>query len=166
MRRQGCLCPRGWDGALASHGVEEYHLHLRYVEAGVKNSYEEAPMLPRLHPPTMLARMPAHAASNRVALFRFCSGLGALSLFTMLVSGCGHPASHAECEEILDRVIDLELKERKVSDEEIAKRREATREARGAELLGKCENRRITDGAMRCIRGATSVDQITNQCLR
>jgi hypothetical protein len=123
-------------------------------------------MLPSLHPPTMLALMSAHAASNRVALRRFCSVLGALWFGMLLISGCGHPASHAECEEILDKVIDLELKERKVSDEEIAKRREATREARGAELLGKCENRRITDGAMRCIRGASTVDQITNQCLR
>ena len=83
----------------------------------------------------------------------------------LFVGGCGHPATKEECDEILNKVIDLELKDRKNEGTQLEKRKAEVKQAREADLMSKCLNKRVTDSAMQCIRTATSVDQITQQCL-
>src|SRR4051812_41888288 len=58
-------------------------------------------------------------------------------------AGCGHPASEAECEVIMERIVELELKAQKVTDPaEIAKRRSESLGLAGdrgrAEVLQGC----------------------------
>ncbi len=93
---------------------------------------------------------------------------GVLVLVSSLwLSGCGHPATKEECAEILNKVIELEARSRKVNDPTaLAARVDETRKAESDKLLPLCENRRITNAAMACIRAATSVDQITGKCLQ
>lgn len=81
--------------------------------------------------------------------------------------GCGHPASTAECEVIMDRVIELKLKEQHVTDPAKVAERKAEAKARlRDDLLQKCVGRRVTDSAMACIRAAQSEDDIEKKCLR
>ncbi len=83
------------------------------------------------------------------------------------LGGCGHPATEPECQEILDKVVELELRGQNVNDPATLElRKKTTREARSKELLPGCVGRKITDQAMACIRGATSYDEIDNRCLR
>ena len=97
----------------------------------------------------------------------FRAHLGALAALVSLASGCGHPATEQECQEILDKVVELELRGQNVTDPAtLAQRKATTREARGKDLLPGCTGRKITDQAMACIRGATSYDEIDNRCLR
>ena len=81
--------------------------------------------------------------------------------------GCGHPATREECEQILDKVVELELSTQNVKDPvTIAERKDKVRKERGEALLPKCVGKKITDAAMACVRGATTYDQINDVCLR
>lgn len=85
----------------------------------------------------------------------------------IFASGCGHPATQQECEEILDKVVELELKGQNVNDPAtLEQRKKSTREAKAKDLLPKCTGRKITAEAMTCIRQARSYDEIENRCLR
>jgi hypothetical protein len=90
-----------------------------------------------------------------------------LGLLSCLLAGCGHPATTQECEEIIDRIVEFELKQQNVTDPKvIAERKAARRKSQGDEMLKKCVGRRITDRSMTCIRQADSQTQIENVCLR
>lgn len=79
--------------------------------------------------------------------------------------GCGRPATKADCDEILDKSAQLELKLQNVTDPaEVKKRTDAVRTARGEEILSKCVGRRITEKAMACVRTATTAEQV-DRCL-
>jgi hypothetical protein len=86
-------------------------------------------------------------------------------------TGCGHPASEAECEAIVNRIVELELKAQKVTDPaEIAKRRSESLGLAGdkgrAEVLQGCIGKRITDRALVCVREADNANEITDRCLQ
>lgn len=85
----------------------------------------------------------------------------------VLLGACGHAATPQECEEILDKVVELELRGQYVNDPAtLEQRKKAAREAKAKDLLPKCTGRKITNEAMACIRGAQSYDDIDNRCLR
>jgi hypothetical protein len=86
-------------------------------------------------------------------------------------TGCGHPASEAECEVIMNRIVELELKAQKVTDPgEMAKRRSESLGLAGdrgrAEVLQGCVGKRITDRALVCVREADNASEITDRCLQ
>lgn len=97
-------------------------------------------------------------------------GLAATLALGVAGAGCGHPATNAECREILDRIVDLELKSQHVTDPaEIEKRRqdlEASISSGTSGVYEGCLGKRITDKQMQCVRTASSVDQITDRCLK
>ncbi len=99
---------------------------------------------------------------------RFPTGLSLLfGLSSWLLGGCGHPATPSECEEIVDKIVELELQAQNIKDAKtIEQRKTETRAARGKELTAQCQGRKVTDAAMRCVRGAKSYDEIDNVCLR
>lgn len=91
--------------------------------------------------------------------------LGALGL---LCVACGHPASVKECEEIADRVTQLELQSSPAGrDPETAKEQlERTRSWVKESQLKSCVGRRITESAMQCVRAAKQAQEITDRCFR
>ena len=81
------------------------------------------------------------------------------------LAGCGRPATRGDCEAILDKSAEIELKAQNVTDPaEVKKRMDAARSAQGETLLAKCVGRRITDKALTCVRGASTADQV-DRCL-
>lgn len=95
---------------------------------------------------------------------RLWLSLGALAL----VTACGHPATEKECQEIADRVAQLELASSPVGkDPDTAKEQlERTRNWVKEGQLKGCVGRRITDGAMQCVRAAKKAEEITDTCFR
>jgi len=89
-------------------------------------------------------------------------------LFGLLLLGCGHPATEKECEEIADRVTELELSSSPVGrDPDTAKEQlERTRTWVKESQLKSCVGRRITDAAMQCVRSAKKSTEITDHCFR
>jgi hypothetical protein len=98
---------------------------------------------------------------------RLARGLGFV-LLGALALGCGHPASAKECEEIADRVTQLELKSSIAGrDPDTAKEQlERTRSWVKESQLKSCVGRRITDAAMQCVRAAKQAQEITDRCFR
>lgn len=101
-----------------------------------------------------------------LARFSVLVALGAVSLFT----GCGRPATDAECREILTRIVELELKAQNVTDpSEIEKRRAELEQSIAAGKSGPyegCVGKRITEAQLRCVREAKTSKEITHECLR
>jgi hypothetical protein len=81
---------------------------------------------------------------------------------------CGHPATEKECQEIADRVTELELRASPAgSDPETAKEQlERTRIWVKEGQLKACVGRRITNAAMECVRAAKKAEEITDDCFR
>ncbi len=106
---------------------------------------------------------------NSVLPPRRARGLGwLLPLASAFLLACGHPASEKECQEIADRVTQLELQSSPVGrDPETAKEQlERTRNWVKESQLKSCVGRRITDSAMQCVRAAKSAQEITDACFR
>jgi len=83
----------------------------------------------------------------------------------VLLSGCGHPANRAECDELFAKNAEIELRAQKVTDPKtIADRIAAARSVEGEQFAGRCVGRRITPRALQCVRGATTPEQV-DRCL-
>lgn len=94
--------------------------------------------------------------------------LAGWSLLGALLGACGHPATEKECQEIADRVTELELQNSPVGrDPETAKEQlERTRSWVKESQLKSCVGRRVTDSAMQCVRAAKKAQEITDFCFR
>ena len=93
---------------------------------------------------------------------RSLATLFALSLAA--VAGCGHPASREGCEAIFTRSAAVELRAQSITDEEIIAERTATAREKAEDVIQSCIGRRITDGAIECLRVASTSDEI-DRCL-
>jgi small lipoprotein (TIGR04454 family) len=94
--------------------------------------------------------------------------LGWLSLslpLLTLVSGCGHPASDKECQEIVEHIATLEL-EKSGTTVNVGEQIDETKKALAANTLKDCVGKRITEKAMQCVRSAKSSAQIVDDCFR
>ena len=128
-----------------------------------------SPLRPMLLPLSFLERSLARVALVAHAARRW----GGKVTFSLLLSGavaCGHPASEAECQTIVERIVDLELQAQKVTDpNEIAKRRSESLgggDAGRSEMLVGCIGKHVTDKAMACVRAAGTAAEITDRCLQ
>lgn len=89
-----------------------------------------------------------------------------IALAAIALAGCGHPATVEECNTIIAKSAELELRAQNVTDPAtIAQRTEAVKAARGEELLKKCVGKRITDRALACVARATAPKEV-DACLR
>jgi hypothetical protein len=83
----------------------------------------------------------------------------------LVLCACGRRATVADCQLIVDRSVELQLKELSESDAAaIAKREGEVRAELGGEIHA-CENRRVTDKTMACVRSASSTQEL-DKCLR
>ena len=93
---------------------------------------------------------------------RLCS----FALALQVTAGCGRRATDADCKLIVDRSVELQMKE--TSHEEdasaIAERERVVRSALEDEIRS-CENRRVTDKTIACVRNARTMVELDG-CLR
>jgi hypothetical protein len=90
--------------------------------------------------------------------------LGGL-LCVLVCGGCGRPATKEDCELIIDRNVELQMKQMQITEPSaVEKRKTEIRSTMNDELKG-CIGKRVTDGMMSCVRKAQTADEI-DQCLR
>ncbi|HVJ17223.1 MAG TPA: hypothetical protein VM686_17460 [Polyangiaceae bacterium] len=68
-----------------------------------------------------------------------------------------------ECEEIVEAVVRLELKAADAGTP-VAEEVKATKESMRGDIMKRCVGRRITDGAMQCVRNAVTAQEIEEKC--
>jgi len=89
---------------------------------------------------------------------------GAAAIVVLLVA-CGRPATREDCELIIDKNVELEMKQMKIEDRTaIEKRKAEIRTTMEGQLKG-CIGKRVTDGMMKCVRNAKTTDEIVG-CMR
>ncbi len=95
---------------------------------------------------------------------RWCAA--ALVLLSATLAGCGHPATREECDQLLAKSAEIELRGQNVTDAAtIADRTAAARATpKGVEFSAQCLGKRITQSALDCVRKATTADQF-DHCL-
>jgi hypothetical protein len=95
------------------------------------------------------------------------TGLAALALATVasLAVGCGRRATPADCQLIVDRSVELQMKQMRDVDPALIQKREAEVRTALAGEMKSCETRRVTDRTMACVRGAKTTQEL-DACLR
>jgi hypothetical protein len=88
-----------------------------------------------------------------------------LLLFAFGVAACGRRATHADCELIVDRSVELKMKELNKGDPAAIASREAQIRSELEPSIKACEGRRVTDKTMACVRVAKSSEEL-EACLK
>lgn len=93
-------------------------------------------------------------------------GAAALVLLSAALAGCGHPATREECDQLLAKSAEIELRGQNVTDPAtIAERTAAARATpKGVDFAAQCLGKRITQSALDCVRKATTPEQF-DHCL-
>ncbi|HEY4119919.1 MAG TPA: hypothetical protein VGM56_18765 [Byssovorax sp.] len=105
------------------------------------------------------------ARSTHIAAAPLPRAVIALAALAMAAIGCGHAATKDECEEIFTHNAAIELRSQNVIDPATVHKRTAeARAAKGDDFVHQCMGKKITDGAMTCIRSAESAAQF-DKCL-
>jgi hypothetical protein len=94
---------------------------------------------------------------------RRCTAL-ALGVVSITL-GCGRKATAADCQLIVDKSVELQMKADSETDPAAIKERE--KRIRGAleDEIKACETRRVTEKTMACVQAAASTQEL-QQCLR
>lgn len=94
---------------------------------------------------------------------RFTTPLFFSAIFAL--TACGRKATEADCELIIDRNVEVQMKAMHIDDAPtIAKKQDELR-AQMKDDLKDCEGRRVTDKMMGCVKNAQTGDEVT-ECLR
>ena len=90
----------------------------------------------------------------------------ALVLLSAALAGCGHPATREECDQLLAKSAEIELRGQNVTDPATITERTAVARAtpKMVEFAAQCLGKRITQSALDCIHKATTADQY-DRCL-
>jgi hypothetical protein len=82
-----------------------------------------------------------------------------------ILVGCGRKATHEDCQVVVDKNVELQLKALGVTDPAIVAKRRDEMHAAMKDDIDKCVGKRVTDGMMNCVRNAETADKI-DKCLR
>jgi hypothetical protein len=82
------------------------------------------------------------------------------------VGACGRPATEQECREILRRTAELEMQGRLGSKQLIETEIAAIEGSMKEQMMKKCVGKRITEGAMACVRSAKTADELAQECFQ
>jgi hypothetical protein len=82
----------------------------------------------------------------------------------LATAGCGRRATAQDCQLIVDRSVEMQVRESGGDPAELAKRETAVRTELEGDLKA-CEGRRVTERTMRCVRDAKSSREL-DDCLR
>ncbi len=83
----------------------------------------------------------------------------------IVIAGCGRHATREDCESIVDRNVEVQLKALGVNDSALVQKRKEELRASMKNDIETCVGKRVTDGMMACVRSAETADQI-DKCLR
>jgi hypothetical protein len=81
------------------------------------------------------------------------------------LGGCGRKATREDCDAVVDKNVELQLKALGVVDPSVVGKRRDEMRAAMREDIDKCIGKRVTDSMMSCVKGADSTDKI-DKCLR
>ena len=91
--------------------------------------------------------------------------LFALAALALSVGGCGRKATKEDCETVVDKNVELQLKALGVTDPAVVTKRRDEMRASMRDDIEKCVGKRVTDSMMACVKTAETAEKI-DKCLR
>jgi hypothetical protein len=88
-----------------------------------------------------------------------------LAGLAVLVVGCGRQANESDCQLIVDRSVEIQMKELKITDPEQIEHRKVQLRSELQGEMKQCIGRRVTDKMMACVRGANTSEEL-DRCMR
>jgi len=82
-----------------------------------------------------------------------------------LAAACGRPATEEDCQLIVNKSVELQMKEMSRVDSPSIKKREEEVRAQLGEEIKACEGRHVTERTLACVRSASSAQEL-DACLR
>jgi hypothetical protein len=108
--------------------------------------------------------MPAVAPSSPPRPARWARALS-IAAGIYATTGCGRRATRADCQLIVDRGVELQMKGMSLTDRTAVEKRERqVRDSLQTEI-DSCEGRRVTERMMACVKAAPTTAEL-DQCLR
>ena len=104
----------------------------------------------------------AHSSPPRSAPWTRALGIAA---GICAATGCGRRATRADCQLIVDRSVELQMKGMSLTDSAAVEKREELVRASLQTEIDSCEGRRVTERMMACVKGAPTTAEL-DQCLR
>lgn len=89
----------------------------------------------------------------------------ALALLAFSLAGCGRKATREDCEAVVDKNVELQLKALGVTDPAVVGKRREEMRASMHDDIDKCVGKRVTDSMMSCVKNAETAEKI-DKCLR
>ncbi len=99
-----------------------------------------------------------------IGWFTFAA-LAAAALLMGTLSGCGRRATELDCQLIVDKSVELQLRETNQTSAEAIEKREEQVRAELQDEIKSCEGRRVTDKTMACVHAAPTTQEL-DKCLR
>jgi len=84
---------------------------------------------------------------------------------SLFAAGCGRRATDADCSLIVDKSVELQLKDMKLDDADQIRKQEDSVRAQLQPEIGSCEGRRVTERAMNCVKAAQTTQDL-DRCLQ
>jgi hypothetical protein len=89
----------------------------------------------------------------------------ALAATVLLAGGCGRRATELDCQLIVDKSVELQLRESNQTSPEAIQKREEQVRAELQDEIKSCEGRRVTEKTLACVQAAPSTQEL-DKCLR
>jgi hypothetical protein len=93
------------------------------------------------------------------------AALAAGALLGGTVSGCGRRATELDCQLIVDKSVELQLRENSQTSAEAIEKREEQVRAELQDEIKSCEGRRVTEKTLTCVHAASTTQEL-DKCLR
>lgn len=90
---------------------------------------------------------------------------GLLVALVVSLAACGRKATEADCQLIVDRSVELQMKEMEKAEREAIEKRQLQLRKELEGEMKDCVGRRVTEKMMTCVRGAKSSDDL-EKCVK
>ena len=126
-----------------------------------------ASRMPRIRPYHSSAPRPKRATRGRVVHPHSVAwwAVAASALFGPTMTGCGRRATQLDCQLIVDKSVELELRQTNQTSADAIEKREEQVRGELQDEIKSCEGRRVTEQTMACVHAATTTQEL-DACLR
>ncbi len=93
------------------------------------------------------------------------AALAAAALLADTLSACGRRATELDCQLIVDKSVELQLRETNQTSPDAIEKREEQVRAELQDEIKSCEGRRVTERTLACVHAASTTQEL-DKCLR
>jgi hypothetical protein len=93
------------------------------------------------------------------------AAMAAAAILGGSVNGCGRRATELDCQLIVNKSVELQLRENSQTSAEAIEKREEQVRAELQDEIKSCEGRRVTEKTLTCVQAASTTQEL-DKCLR